>query len=223
MCGILAFSTNNFIPKHLEIIKLLFQNSKVRGTHAFGVYYKLDNGDRQVNRHNKQHSLTKLYQEFDNIEQILGVSSKVSIKLIGHNRYSTSGDWLNHNNNQPIITEENNGLVFNGVIDMREKIEWENEYQIKFNTENDGEILLRLGLDNPIDFINRKKCTFAGAILTNDDRLIVMRNKMRPAWILEHLGAKFVVSTKDIFYRTFKTLGEKIKPQELPINQIIEI
>lgn len=217
MCGIIAYSSNNPTPKHLQIIEKLFIESKVRGTHAFGVYYLIDSVNRRVNRHCKEYSITKLLKEFDSIRQM---SSMVSIKLIGHTRYSTSGDWLNHNNNQPIISSDNNGLVFNGVIDMRTKLEWEKEYKIKFNTENDGEILLRLGLDNPVNFITQRKCTFAGAILTRDGKLIVMRNKMRPAWILEHLGATFVASTKDIFIRA---LGKNITPQELPINQLIYI
>lgn len=217
MCGIIAYSSCSPTHKHIEIIKNLFTESKVRGTHAYGIFYRIDTVNSHVYRQCKKHHLNQIYQELD---RLIDMSNVQSIKLIGHTRYSTSGDWLNHNNNQPIITEENNGLVFNGVIDMREKIAWEKEYKIKFSTENDGEILLRLGLNNPVKFITQRKCTFSGAILKHDGKLIVMRNKMRPAWILEYLKANFVVSTQDIFKRV---LGNNIKPNELPINQLIEL
>lgn len=217
MCGIIAYSSCFPTQKHIEIIKKIFKESKVRGTHAYGMFYRIDTVNSHVYGQCKKHRISEIYQELD---RLVDMSNIVSIKLIGHARYSTSGDWINHNNNQPIITEENDGLVFNGVIDMRNKIAWENQYKIKFSTENDGEILLRLGLDNPIKFMTQRKCTFAGAILRHDGKLIVMRNQMRPAWILEHLKATFVTSTQDIFKRV---LGINIKPSPLPINKLIEL
>lgn len=220
MCGIIGYSSNNPSIKHLEIISKLFIESKVRGTHAYGVYLWLDTPNGQITDFYKYHDLKQLLSRLLEIRQVIRqYAGKIKLKLIGHNRYSTSGDWINHENNQPIIVEDW-GLVFNGVIDMREKIEWEKQHLIKFSTENDGEILLRVGRNNPIEFIQQNRCTFAGLLLDSKGELLALRNELRPAWILNYLDAHFVASTKDIFKRA---INDVINPEELTPYELIKI
>ena len=119
-------------------------------------------------------------------------------KLIYHNRYSTSGDYKNHKNNQPIHIDDMS-LVFNGVIDMRTKRQMEKAYNINMETDNDGEILIqRCGNDKTLieRFVNDIKGSFAGIILDSDNTMFVIRNKKRPCWILEYENATFIASTR---------------------------
>mgnify|MGYP000618844717 CR=1 FL=1 len=61
---------------------------------------------------------------------INSVKLPISNNIIYHNRYSTSGDYKNHENNQPIFNNELS-LVFNGVLDMGTKKQIENKYNIQ--------------------------------------------------------------------------------------------
>lgn len=200
MCGIIGYYSNTPTKEHGVILKSLINQSKIRGLHAFGYSYL--EGDKYLTK--------KYYQnEFNQIE------FPITKQLIFHNRYSTSGDFKNHINNQPINIEEV-GLVFNGVINMGTKEEMEQEYNITLTTSNDGEVLLRVSDFNPEDmlkFITENKCSFSGLLL-KDKTLYALRNKNRPGWFLEYNGGLFIASTKDIFVRA---LGN-VEPKELEPN-----
>ena len=140
-------------------------------------------------------------------------------KIIYHNRYSTSGDHMDHNNNQPIHSN-NISLVFNGVLDMRTKQEIEEDYNIKMQTENDGEIIIQKcgnNIDKIKKFVKTTNGSFAGLFLLNDT-MIAIRNKNRPLWKLEHLNAVYYASTKDIF----KRINKNFNPSQLKENVIYE-
>ena len=141
-------------------------------------------------------------------------------KIIYHNRYSTSGDYKNHDNNQPIAIG-NMSLVFNGVLDMRTKQEMEQHYGIEMETDNDGEILLRLCGSDPDkiqEYVQNTTGSFAGLILTQDNTMYAVRNKNRPLWALNHSGAVFYASTRDIF----KRVDSSFEPKELEPYKVYE-
>ena len=121
--------------------------------------------------------------------------------LIGHCRYSTSGDFKDHRNNQPIVAA-GLSLVFNGVISMKLKSEFEAEFGVKCDADNDGEIFLRKieqGVD-PFLFLKETKCSFAGCWIEGG-RLFAARNEFRPMHKAEFRGASLYCSTADIFAR----------------------
>ena len=121
--------------------------------------------------------------------------------LIGHNRYSTSGDWKNENNNQPLELNRM-FLVFNGVIDMGTKKEMEKKHNIKMKTNNDGEIFLHyLDKMEPLKIVDKLKCSFAGLFI-KDNEIYCLRNNHRPLWRVVINKSVFVASTKDIFKRS---------------------
>ena len=187
--------------KNIELLHLIIQQSKIRGLHSFGYSY-YDNELKTIKQHN-----------------ISDIDFPVSDRIIFHNRYATSGDYLDHNNNQPISVNEMS-LVFNGVIDMRTKEEMQESYNIQMQTENDGELVIQLcGNDQEkiIDYIKKIKGSFAGLIMMNN-KMYAIRNKNRPAWKLEYNNATYIASTKDIF----KRVNEFLQPEELTPYKLYE-
>ena len=201
MCGIVGFYAKKPTKKNIELLHLIIQQSKIRGLHSFGYSY-YDNELKTIKQHN-----------------IYDINFPVSDRIIFHNRYATSGDYLDHNNNQPISVNDMS-LVFNGVIDMRTKEEMQESYNIQMQTENDGELVIQLcGNDQEkiIDYIKKIKGSFAGLIMMNN-KMYAIRNKNRPAWKLEYNNATYIASTKDIF----KRVNEFLQPEELTPYKLYE-
>lgn len=137
---------------------------------------------------------------------------------IAHARYSTSGDWHNAKNNQPLIIKvdgDSLSLAFNGVIHMGTKTEFEAEYDVKCDSENDGEVFLRkiekgltgrhssrshMIVETARTFIENITGSFAGVWLDGHD-LYAGRNSRRPLWVAEEFGGRWYASTADIFKR----------------------
>lgn len=202
MCGIIGFSCKKPSEENISILNELIIQSKIRGLHSFGYSY--------------YSSLIQTEKHHD----IASVKLPMSNKIIYHNRYSTSGDYKNHANNQPIHNKEMS-LVFNGVLDMGTKEEIESKYNIKMKNDNDGEIILNTcGTDiNLIQkFVTETTGSFAGIILTNSNKLLAIRNTKRPLWELNHLGCIYLASTKDIF----KRVNSSFEPTQLKENIIYE-
>jgi len=128
-------------------------------------------------------------------------SAYKQLRLIVHCRYSTSGDWKEEGNNQPIVIGDC-ALAFNGVIRMSTKDEWGKEFGFKPVTDNDGEIFVRKVLDGEDwnAWVAHGAFSFAGVML-HGGRLIALRNKQRPLWHNEAYGCNFIASTADIFNR----------------------
>ena len=186
MCGVVGFSCKHPGQHHVAAIQRLFTQSKIRGLHAFGISYYEEN---QI-KTSKHHKLVDCCSAIP-----------LTNKLIGHCRYSTSGDYADHQNNQPIHLD-NAAVVFNGVISMAAKCEYEKMYRRKYQTENDGEIFLDKFVRDEAwaNFVTYGKFSFAGLVLW-DDQLIAIRNAHRPLYRLVEMEAVFYASTADIFRR----------------------
>ena len=100
MCGLIGYFASSHKLEHKNILSRLFTESKVRGLHAFGV-----NTGKTTLKSNHLEDIINFIKEFK------------GRKLIGHTRYSTSGDYRRAENNQPVLKGDL-ALVFNGVIDM---------------------------------------------------------------------------------------------------------
>lgn len=202
MCGIIGYSAETPQDLHYDAIASLFVQSKIRGLHAFGFSYF--NGETLVTV--KEHKLEDL------LRSLFALKTFKPKQLIGHTRYSTSGDYLNHGNNQPIVAD-GIALVFNGVIDMRSRSSWEQEYNTKFVTDNDGEIILRHIQQGgcPVEFLKSKRCSFAG-LYFYQGRMCAVRNANRPMWQAEYEGATLIASTKDIFRRSLNLDPKQVPP-----------
>lgn len=180
MCAIVGFISKNPSAEAILTLKRLFIESKIRGMHAYG--YAAIEGKPQLQKSNQ-------------LKPLLDSIGKPTA-LIGHCRYSTSGDYMDMNNNQP-IAHGSEYLAFNGVIDMRTKPEMEKAYGITMSCDNDGEIMLqtknRLGLLG-------MNISFAGLFL-DGKQVTFMRNLNRPAYIAHKHDAVYIGSTADIMKR----------------------
>lgn len=185
MCSVIGVSGNWEIAK----VKEIFKWSRVRGLHAFGFSYVKQN-----------ELITKKFLDWN--EFVISVTQIKPEKFIAHFRYSTSGDWKEPNNNQPITAGEWS-LIFNGVIDMGTKEEMEARWNLELTGENDGEIALRKWERGQIgSLIKLRGITFAGIVLNSKNEMIAVRNNSRPLHQVEEGGATYISSTSDILKRS---------------------
>lgn len=181
MCAIIGFISDNPTAIAVETLKKVFIESKIRGMHAYG-YAAIQDGHLMEAKSN---GLKSLLVSIDN-----------PTRLIGHCRYSTSGDYKNMNNNQPLRFGDEY-MVFNGVIDMRTKQEMERAYSISMSSDNDGEIMLQA--KDRLAML-RSEITFSGLTL-NSHALAFFRNEGRPGYKANRHGATYIASTADILRR----------------------
>jgi len=178
------------------ICKLL-EESAIRGVHSFGFY-----GPGGTSKH---HRLAE------------AVKQMPMAPFIFHNRYSTSGDWDDHNNNQPIISGSV-GMAFNGTLDMRTKEEMEAAHGVKMRTYNDGELALLAYLKGGdrglMDFIEETGGSFAGVFL-EPGRLFAYRNTKRPLWVVDEGSLAVIASTQDILSRAGFNGAEELEAGEI--------
>lgn len=193
MCGIIGYVNRG--GDQTEILKKVIFESRIRGLHSFGYTIKVQG-----------ELITKKFHEVNKLLDSL--PDKIQAGIF-HCRYSTSGDFKNHLNNQPIITPEGS-LVFNGVIDMGTKEEMEKRYKIQMQTENDGEIVLKKSEEGFKDFIENQQGSFAGMIMTQDS-IRLLRNERRPAYKNQEKDL-FIASTNDILLRSGLNKNEEIEP-----------
>lgn len=191
MCGLIGYEpTGQEIDwkEQRDAFARLARESRIRGMHSYGI--------ATPTMVLKSHDLDEVIDAFD-----------ASEPTIFHARYSTSGDWRNHENNQPIIIDATErscrlALAFNGVIDMGTRAEMSERWDVRLETDNDGEIFLRrLLLGQSIaSFVGGIAGSFAGVWLEGDV-LQCARNARRPLWKCEWPDVKWLASTKDVFVR----------------------
>lgn len=211
MCGVIGYYSAQPDPSDAAVVLRLFLESKIRGRHAYGLAW-LENGVPRTLRAHLQPPI---------MTQILAAvrAGQGAVTLLGHTRYSTSGDWRTLANNQPLHIGDL-ALVFNGVIDMRTRAEWEAETGDTFVTENDGELFLKhLAAGLPaVEFVAGRG-SFAGCWF--DGRVAYcLRNEFRPLWYsVTPTNALIIASTANILRR----IVGNCEPVELPANQLLRL
>lgn len=190
MCGVIGMYSPKLTIEQKKLLVKLIYHSKIRGLHAFGYAYKLSEVFFSYKSLNIKDFLT----------QVMEIKEGQEIQFIAHNRYSTSGDFKKLENNQP-INLGNDYLVFNGVVSQATKEENEAKYNMKLQTENDGEIVLRKIIKGEGQEFIKKNGSFAGLYLGGKEAFAA-HNNFRPLWKAEAFGAKFFFSTKDIGLRS---------------------
>ena len=193
MCSVIGYSSQAPKDGDLDLLIKIFEESRIRGLHAFGFSYVHGILVHTVKSNDFAHLMEEL-------KAIWPVKS-----LIGHCRYSTSGDFREAANNQPVLKIGiNAALVFNGVISMKTKAEMEQDFNIVMETENDGELALRSYVEKPQEFpgwLRKLSASFAGIFLVGD-KMIAFRNSRRPLWSTARNGSAFIASTADILKRS---------------------
>jgi glutamine phosphoribosylpyrophosphate amidotransferase len=210
MCGIIGYHSLRPLVSHFGLIIDLFLQSKIRGLHAFGIAYYLNS---QL-CHFKSTKLDDVLNHIRSFKQFPNM-------LIGHCRYTTcDGDWDNNVNNQPTVAYDM-AHVFNGVISMESQAVYEKQFGHKYETGNDGEIIMRWLKDGGTaeSFFGGKKYSYAG-IWLKDGKIFAFRNPSRPMWCVKSEEFTIVGSTKDIFNRA--TQGT-MKPHPVVCNKTFEL
>jgi glutamine phosphoribosylpyrophosphate amidotransferase len=204
MCGVIGYKPINQTASQQEVARIAFgrlmHESKVRGMHSYGLvdYWPSGSLERYI----------RFTAEENRPLESTILCFRPELMTIAHCRFSTSGDWRGNNwNAQPLVIEWGKGhgdlaLTFNGVIHMGTKEEFEEDWEVKCETDNDGEIFLRRleKGDTPEGFFKQLAGSFAGVWLKDKD-LWAGRNARRPLWKCIQYGALWYASTQDIFKR----------------------
>lgn len=195
MCAIVGFAGSDF-----DGLFRVLDESRIRGLHAFGYAF-----------HDGSNVLSEKFLCLDTMKESL-IKNRPK-KLIAHCRYSTSGDWQDPRNNQPVV-RGGSALVFNGVIDMGSKTEMEARHKMELESENDGEIFLQAAIEGRAqDFLASLSGSFAG-LWFEGAQIMMARNTRRPAWIARTVDSVFLASTADIFSRA----GIQAKTKPIPLE-----
>lgn len=206
MCGLVGFFSEDKNKGHMKIIYKLFKESKIRGLHSFGFSYYHNNRIVTIKSFifPSYHILKDFYYSDDS-------------KIILHNRYSTSGSWLDMNNNQPITINTNLSVVMNGIISMKEKKGFEEEFKIKCICNNDTEIFARkVESGEDIEKFVRKIAGSIACIFLFKGNIYAIRNNKRPLHCFKLDNAIFVCSTVDMVYRAIGDIKTySLKPGKL--------
>lgn len=224
MCGIAGYKVlkRGNASKAIAVFEQIMLQSQIRGKHATGVAW-VEYG-QFVSVKSKVPA-----KEFLNSAQWARIRKAPPVEMIGHCRYSTSGEEA-----QP-INYAGYCIVHNGMVSMAAKEHFEAEYKVKTKTDNDSEIILHYlseawegneGVKSDTDafalafkrLYKHNTPIFACAVLQTDGSIRLIRDHIRPLWFFyikewEVLG---FASTQDIIRRAFK------KFKDLPDHAVWE-
>lgn len=240
MCGIFGVCVEGeFTEEHASLVEALFLESQLRGRHASGITWASGMVPEMTTVKHPvpavQFVTSRMYLSTVPIGQI-------NVRALGHCRYSTSGDWENNDNNQP-LTASNFSLVHNGLVSMGTKEEFEEQYSVETKSYNDSEVILRHVLrvkeDDQGDKIPLDKALskalhrihrveppiFALGIMGRWWKMLAVRDHLRPLWLFscDSLGVKGFASTEGIIARVGERLGVQLDRQELPPYTIVNV
>ena len=181
-----------------DFVSNLLDESRCRGLHSFGYHTK--NGTQKFLDYN-------LFKK-----ELLKEQPEI---FIAHFRYSTSGDYQNKENNQP-LTSDDKSMVFNGVISQLDKPSMEKKFEMNLPSDNDGWILYDYFSTNGIKELPQGvSYAFIGL---DKEGLTAVRNELRPLWKYESDKLVVLASTKNILTRA----GYQNNLSSLKKNEVYE-
>jgi len=204
MCAVVGAVIKNFKEHHVELLKRVFFESRIRGMHATGVSYVKNS---KIHTDKLPVPATEFAFRFWDY-----VNEDGNLYLIGHCRYSTSD--LEYN--QP-IANENISVVHNGVITQELYEDWELLHGYTCEGKNDTELLLR-SLEHYSPLEHWKHSSLAVIELYTDKRIRFYRNGKRPIYFNLIDGGTIVTSTEDIAARAGLT-----QTAEVPFNAYLTV
>lgn len=191
MCGVIGYVPRSPGGHDDFVFARLLKESEARGMHAYGI----SQGDATTKSHDRDRVISAFVP---------------GLPAVAHTRYSTSGDYLRHSNNQPIVSG-GLSLVMNGVIHQGTRKEFETEFGVQCDSENDAEVFLRriVAEQTAEEFLNETRCTLA-AIWMIGSRLWAIRCDVRPLWVAQTECATWIASTSDIMRRSGLLNAERV-------------
>lgn len=191
MCGVLGIAIKNFSEKDYDLVRSLFIQSMIRGKHATGVSY-VKNGKIITN---KDPIPADEWISKQNLNEWRNEDG--NLYCIGHIRYSTSD--LRYN--QPFSTDEL-GIVHNGVISQEPPSTWFETYNLKTDTANDSELVLRAMEKKAHPLTYFSPASMAVCAVRNDKTITAFRNEERPLYYSYSPDKIIFASTADILKRS---------------------
>lgn len=193
----------------MGFIERLFLESEIRGRHASGFTILADPGVLETTKAPLPAS------EFIRTDHLWKrCKTDPPRAMVGHTRYSTSGDWDENTNNQPLSTNRY-ALVHNGLVSMGTPEEYGPKYGLPLSTANDSEVILKAIWKEKGSIINAMSRVyeveppiFACGLIDFDGNVSCWADNIRPLYIFmvpewDLLG---FASTKDIVKRAAKGL-----------------
>lgn len=230
ICGVIGFKQLDSeapVPEFMTFLEALLVESQIRGKHATGAAWVEGNLIRCVKA-----PVAAISFIADSSEGGWGAfrAANPSAAIL-HTRYSTSGDWEENANNQPLTRAKKLALVHNGLISQASKEEFEEAYDVRCVTENDSEVLLKkviqaydeesaAGCDSKPYMIKAisealedihavHPPIFACGFLTVTNDIFAVRDHIRPLWFfyIKEWNIIGFASTQDIIKRALRTSG----------------
>ena len=216
MCGLTALSTECLTAAELNLLRAMYYESSIRGLHAFGATFGTPGLALDVHRY---HRLGEMLAVMDGFEKYL----RRPFIFLGHTRYDTSGDWRVIENNQPLVTGDKL-LIFNGVIRMSTKAEYQLEFGREYPTDNDGHIALEMfGRSMPelLDLMREPAVSFAGLFYNPGSRGAALRNDRRPLWEAWQYNSHWMFSTYDMAARSSAAVDLLHNAMLIPSGELV--
>jgi len=218
MCGIIGFKHVGPIKNPAmsrRFIEALLRWSKIRGLHATGITWTYGDGLETLKR-------PLPADEFMALPEWDAIWENTPKAGILHTRYSTSGDWENNKNNQPLALSQL-AIVHNGLVSMATRDEFMEQYKVRTTTENDSEIILRkvsqhyakgktmyeAVQDGLKEIYDVHPPIFAAGMVDGEGELYAFKDHIRPMylWNIPSINLLGFCSTLDIFKRAVENSG----------------
>lgn len=211
MCGVLGIFIRDFNEGDYGLIRSLFQQSMIRGKHATGVSYVKEGKVHTI----KEPIPADEFISKQNLETWRNEDG--NLYCIGHIRYSTSD--LRYN--QPFSTDQL-GIVHNGVISQEPASTWFETYDLRCETENDSELILRAmeSEERKHPLVEFHPASMAVCTVDNEKVITAFRNEERPLYYSKDDRKILFASTQDIFTRS--GVNNSIKTRMYTVHLVIE-
>jgi len=191
MCGVLGIAIKNFNEGDYDLVRSLFIQSMIRGKHATGVSY-VKHGKIITN---KDPIPANEWIQEQNLEDWKNEDG--NLYCVGHVRYSTSDLSFN----QPMANDKI-GIVHNGVISQESPDTWEKLYELKTETSNDSELILRAMEKQKPVLTYFHPASMAVCAVRADKKLVAFRNEERPLYYNCSHNTIVFASTSDILKKS---------------------
>jgi glutamine phosphoribosylpyrophosphate amidotransferase len=207
MCGVLGITIRDFKEKDHDLVRDLFIQSMIRGKHATGVSYV---------KNNKVITIKEPISAVDFIKKqnlMEWTNEDGNLYCIGHVRYSTSDLRFN----QPIATDSLS-IVHNGVISQESPDTWFDTFNLKTETANDSELILRALEKNESPLKKFHRSSMAVCVIDSNKKITAFRNEERPLYCSFNKNMFLFASTGNIFSR-----ANVLWYKKMPMYNIIEV
>ena len=223
MCGIIVYSKRKFNKTDPLLLKKMYSVSKRRGSQSCGLSV-WDFNRKNIDVHKFIGNPNKLFSDKNVIESL---NSKTLIGnptvLIGHTRMQTDGDYNNHLNNQPVLSEKSL-LIHNGIVCNFNEIKKEKGFITK--SDLDSEIISiffdnyfeNYKIENIFQQLENSVVGTLNIVYKNlkDNNLYLYTNNGSLYYYFDSTNETFICLSELSFYK-------KLSSKKIDINKVVKL